>query len=279
MDKKTVALLLCLLSLFAAQRSQAQNPNFHVYLCFGQSNMEGHGQFEIQDTVAEPRFRFLAAVDCADLNRAKGQWYPAVPPLSRCHTGLTPADYFGKTMVSNLADSIDIGIINISVGGCHIELFDKDSTSSYVEKAPNWMKSMLAAYDNDPYGTLVEMAKIAQKDGIIKGILLHQGESNVGDIDWPHKVKRVYDNLLLDLSLEAKNTPLIAGEMLAAEYSEKCASMNEIIHTLPQVIPTAHIVSSKDCEGISDLIHFSAAGYRQLGINYANTLLQLQQKK
>lgn len=122
------------------------------------------------------------------------------------------------------------------------------------------------------------MAKIAQQTGVIKGILLHQGESNTGDKDWPNKVKRVYDNLIAELSLDTEKTPLLAGELLAAEYGGKCASMNAIINTLPQTIPTAHVVSSADCEGIPDGLHFSAAGYRQLGKNYAKTFLNIQQQ-
>jgi hypothetical protein len=47
------------------------------------------------------------------------------------------------------------------------------------------------------------MAKLAQKDGVIKGILLHQGESNTNDREWPNKVKGVYENLLKDLNLKA----------------------------------------------------------------------------
>jgi lysophospholipase L1-like esterase len=135
------------------------------------------------------------------------------------------------------------------------------------------MKNMLAAYDNDPYNRLVEMAKIAQQSGVIKGILLHQGESNTGDKDWPNKVNRVYTNLLADLSLNAAEVPILAGELLSAEEGGKCASMNAIINTLPETIPSAFVVSSKDCEGIPDGLHFSPAGYRQLGKNYAQVML------
>jgi len=35
----------------------------------------------------------------------------------------------------------------------------------------------------------MKMGKLAQKDGVIKGILLHQGESNPNDRDWPIKAK------------------------------------------------------------------------------------------
>jgi para-nitrobenzyl esterase len=31
-------------------RTTAQDPDFHIYLCFGQSNMEGAARIEPQDT-------------------------------------------------------------------------------------------------------------------------------------------------------------------------------------------------------------------------------------
>jgi len=46
---------------------------------------------------------------------------------------------------------------------------------------------------------------------VIKGILLHQGESNAEDKDWPKKVKIVYDNLMKDLNLK------LAGEAVNAD--------------------------------------------------------------
>lgn len=49
---------------------------------------------------------------------------------------------------------------------------------------------MVAEYDGNPYARLIELAKQASRCGVIKGILLHQGESNTGDSDWPMKVKK-----------------------------------------------------------------------------------------
>ena len=34
------------------------------------------------------------------LGREQGKWYPAVPPLSRPNAGMSPADYFGRTLVA-----------------------------------------------------------------------------------------------------------------------------------------------------------------------------------
>ncbi len=269
--------LLVLFGLFiSAINISAQDTNFHIYLCFGQSNMEGNARFEAQDTTGvNQRFRVLEAVDCPNLGRTKGNWYTAVPPLCRCYTGLTPADYFGRTMVANLSANIKVGVINVSIGGCKIELFDKDNYESYVATAPDWMLNMIREYGGNPYARFVEMAKIAQKDGVIKGILLHQGESNTGDPMWPQKVKTVYDNLLKDLGLQPGSVPLLAGELVSAGENGACASMNAIIGTLRQTIPNSYVIPSAGCEGVKDRLHFSAEGYRRLGMRYAAQMLSI----
>ena len=238
--------------------------------------MEGNAKIQPQDTVGvDPRFQVLQAVDCPDLHRAKGNWYTAVPPLSRCKTGLTPADYFGRTLVANLPEDVRVGIINVSVGGCKIELFDKDNYHSYVAKAPQWMIGMINQYDGNPYARLVELAKIAQKDGVIKGILLHQGESNPNDSLWTTKVKGVYDNLLKDLHLKARKVPLLAGETVNADRGGICAGMNKIIATLPEKIKNSYVISSAGCPDAADNLHFTAEGYRMLGKRYAEQMLKL----
>jgi hypothetical protein len=79
----------------------SQDKNFYIFLCFGQSNMEGQGTIEPQDKQVDSRFKVMEAINCSNLSRTKGNWYTAVPPLTRCYTGLSPADYFGRTMVAN----------------------------------------------------------------------------------------------------------------------------------------------------------------------------------
>lgn len=254
----------------------AQDPNFHIYLCFGQSNMEGNARIEDQDRApVDPRFQMLAAVNCTESGREQGNWYTAFPPLARCNTGLTPADYFGRSLVENLPENIRVGVIMVAIGGCKIELFDKNGYPAYVETAPDWMKGMIDSYGGNPYGRLVELAQAAQQEGVIKGILMHQGESNTGDTEWPAKVQGVYNNLLADLGLEANSVPLLAGEVVHADQGGVCAPMNEIIRTLPQTIPNAYVIPSSGCAVARDNLHFSAAGYRNLGRRYAAQMLSI----
>jgi alpha-L-fucosidase 2 len=276
MNKIKLALSLLAVLLCLQMNAVARDTNLFVFLCFGQSNMEGFPGLEEQDKKAvDERFQMLAAVDFPRLERKKGDWYPATPPLSRPNSGIGPADYFGRTLVSNLPPHIRVGVVNVSIGGCKIELFDKENYNSYATTAPNWMTNIIATYGGNPYAHLVQMAKRAQEDGVIKGILLHQGESNTNDKEWPAKVKGVYENLLRDLNLKAEDVPLIAGEVVHAEQKGVCASMNKIIGELPKTIPTAQVVSSQGCAALGDNLHFSPAGYRELGRRYAEKMLPL----
>ena len=252
------------------------DPNFHIYLCFGQSNMEGNAAIEGKDRVGvDPRFMMMAAVDMPSSKRKKGEWYTAYPPLCRDYTGLTPADYFGREMVAHLPENIKVGVINVAVGGASIDLFDQDKCADYIKKEADWFKNYCKEYNNDPYKVLVTMAKKAQQNGVIKGILLHQGCTNNGQKDWPVRVKRIYVRLLHDLGLNEEETPLLIGELLSQEKGGVCWGHNSVIAKTQPVIPNSYVVSSKDCPGASDGLHFTAEGYRMIGKRYAEKMLEL----
>ncbi|MFO7867960.1 MAG: sialate O-acetylesterase [Bacteroidales bacterium] len=263
-----------LIAIFIALNTTlfSQDSNFHIYLCFGQSNMEGQGTIENQDKTVDNRFKVFQALNCPHLNREKGTWYTATPPLCQCYSGLSPADYFGRVMIANLPDSITVGVINVAVGGCDIRLFDKDIyrdyDSTYTE---SWFTDKVKAYGWNPYQHLIDLALEAQKDGVIKGILLHQGETNTGNQQWPTYVKKIYTDMLADLSLNADSVPLLAGEVLSAP-GNCCASMNTIINKLPQTIETSYVISSDNCPG-QDEAHFNSVGYRILGNRYGKKML------
>jgi hypothetical protein len=255
--------------------------NFHIYLCFGQSNMEGYNGAYVKDEDGNPiqaedrgavdsRFRVLAAVDMPALGRGKGRWYTATPPLCRGDSGLCPADYFGRTLVANLPEEIRVGVINVSVAGCKIEAFDPVNCEAYIATAADWLQNIAALYGNNPYNHLVELAKTAQRSGVIKGILLHQGESNNGESSWPQKVKAVYDNLLRDLDLD-ESVPLLAGQVVNGGTT----GMNGIILNLPQTIPNAHVIRTDGLPSHVDRLHFTPAGYRELGKRYAEEMLSI----
>jgi len=276
---KKLTILTLLLTLLPALKMQAAvDPNFYIFLCFGQSNMEGNARPEAADLASPgPRFLLMPAVDFPAVGdrpaRKMGEWCEASAPLCRPNTGLTPADWFGRTMVESLPKNIKIGVIHVAIGGIDIKGFLPDSIKEYAEKkAPGWMKGMLAAYDNNPYKRLVELAKKAQKDGVIKGILMHQGETNTGDPKWAGMVKQVYENLCGDLQLKPEEVNLYVGNIVQAGGRGVCIGCKKQIDELPQTIHTCQVISSDDCTNGPDRLHFDAAGYRELGCRYAEAV-------
>ena len=270
---KKMSLLLLAALFFAPIKLMAQpDPNFHIYICIGQSNMEGNPRPEAQDLEnVSPRFLTMQSVDCGD--NKMGEWRTAVPPLARCHTGLTPADYFGRTMIQNLPEDVKVGVVMVAVAGCSIDMFDKDKCEAYTASAADWMKNIANEYGGNPYNRLIELCKKAQQDGVIKGILLHQGESNTNDENWPAKVKKVYDDILADLGLEAGSLPLLAGEVVSADQKGVCAGHNNVIQKLPETLPQAIVVPAYGCQAGRDRLHFNLKGVRELGRRYAGAML------
>ncbi len=269
-------LFLSMVAALTVLNATAQDKNFHIFLCFGQSNMEGNARIEPQDSVGvSDNFLNLSAVNFSDKSRKMGKWYKALPPLCRENTGLTPVDYFGRTLLENLPEGHKVGIVHVAIGGISIDGFLPDRIDEYAKTAPEWMKPMLAAYDGHPYDRLVAMGKIAKKKGVISGILMHQGETNTGDPKWPADVKTVYENLLRDLKLNAEDVPLLVGEVVAADRGGTCAAHNAVIDTIGRVIPTAHVIPADGCPQNFDFLHFTAAGYRELGRRYAAEMLKI----
>jgi len=281
-----------------------EKDNFHVYLCFGQSNMEGQNwngtTLTFSDVIpqqyktgVDPRFRVMAAVSGSyrisstqNEQRVQGQWYTAVPPLVRNNTGISPADYFGRTLVAGIADtSIKIGVIVVAVAGAAIEGFEKGSgANTYFNGQPDWMRQIaVSSYGGNPYQRLVDLAKEAQKTGVIKGIIMHQGESGAASGNWAQKVRGIYNNLLNDLGLEQNSIPFLAGQPYGADRNINNAStINGLTNTMTAALPNgdnvAHVISSNGCGHGGDNLHFSYEGYKTLGERYGQKMLELNYK-
>jgi len=289
---------------------------FHIYLAFGQSNMVGYlgsgGSVNAYKNNVPNNFKVMAAANNANNpnSREKGKWYSAVPPLVRKNTGLSPADFFGRT-IAEAVDSkvVRVGVIVVAVDGCAINLFskDKDEFKAYIRAQEDWMRTQAAAYvdagvggtipttdfetEDYPYKRLVDLAKIAQKDGVIKGIIMHQGESGkaaynastgaVGsngsdNANYAKAVKKIYDDLCKDLKLDPVETPFLAGQAVG--------NNNSNINSIPGAFTNnnAYVIPSDGCDAwdpnsgdSNDTIHFSLAGYEELGKRYGRKMLEL----
>ena len=258
------------------------DPNFHIYLCFGQSNMEGNAQWEEVDNEVDSRFQMLATTNFDTPKRTMGNWYTANCPIVSPMGKLGPTDYFGRTMVAAMPTNVKIGVVAVAMGGSPIEMFDKDKYEQKLAESPTewWAQLSKNYYGSNPYGRLIEMAKKAQESGVIKGILLHQGCSNCGNPEWPNMVKKIYNDMLADLNLNAEEVPLFVGETEYENMGGGCSSHNTVVAKIPSVIPTGHVVSAEGIPGNgTDAWHFSAAGYRTLGKRYAFEALKVMNKK
>lgn len=274
----TVMMLLC-----AVMGAKAEvDPNFYIYICFGQSNMEGNAQWEAQDVGnVDERFQMLATCNFDNPKRTLGNWYKAECPIVSPVGKLGPTDYFGRTMVQELPDK-KIGVIAVAMGGSPIEMFDKDLYAEKIKEkeqgggTPWWAQLANMYYGGNPYGRIIEMAKKAQEVGVIKGILLHQGESNNGNEKWPGMVKKIYKDMLHDLGLKASEVPIFVGETEYENMGGGCSWHNHVVAKIPEVIPTGHVVSADGIPGNGvDHWHFSAAGYRTFGKRYAEKVLDV----
>jgi len=263
----------------------AADDKMSIFLCFGQSNMEGNAPIEDQDRIGIPdNFKNMIVTqgDADHYGSSRYSWRKADPPLARWSAGdtpgLTPADYFGRKVAANLPSGERLGIVMVAIGGAPIDAFEKETCEAYCNKSDHepWYKAYLAEYDNNPYKTLITAAKEAQKSGVIRGILFHQGESNNGQADWPERVKKVYDNIIADLGLDSQKCPLLVGEMLREEEGGICHGHNAQIAKIPDLIPNSYVISSEGCKGNGkDGFHFCAEGYRIIGERYASQMLRL----
>jgi hypothetical protein len=259
---------------FAVSANAAPDPNFHIYLAFGQSNMEGQANIESQDKTVDKRFQVLWTTNETNCGKKLGKWSDAVPPLASCSSKLGPADYFGRTMVEKTDSQIRVGIVDVAVAGCSIQLFDSPVSQSYMNQQAGWFKQRVEAYGGKPYERLIEMAKKAQEDGVIKGIIFHQGETDAGDGQWPSKVKKVYDNIIKDLGL-GNDVPFLAGEVLRSGSSR---GANNNIAKLPQQSKNFYVISSEGFNqalGDGQNVHFTSQEYRDFGKRYAEKMIEV----
>lgn len=252
-----------LLSTAAHQAAAAPDPNFHIYLMFGQSNMEGAAPIENQDRVTNSRVKVMADLNCGNLGRTYGNWYVASPPLNRCYSGLGPGDYFGKTMADGMPSAVTIGLVPAAVSGTPIELYQKSAPIGRNNQN-------IPTQFNGGYAWLLDMAKKAQQAGVIKGIIFHQGESDTSDPNWKYQVREIVTDLRKDLGIG--DVPFLAGELLYADYGSCCHWHNTEVRKLPGLINNTHVVSALGLPGM-DVYHFTTASYRELGRRYAQIML------
>ena len=183
-------------------------------------------------------------------------------------------DSFGKT-IAETAKGKRIGFVTVTLPVSPIIAFDKQNYRNYVSNVTvESNKKALEKYDNNPYGKLVSMARSAQNKGIVKGILLQQDGIDNYNEAWLKRMRRIFYDIVGDLSLDSTEVPLLIGEVGHAEYGGKYAAANETYGKMHKVLQYSFVVSSANCPLADNKIYYSKEGLENLGRKFAIKALQ-----
>jgi len=229
--------------------------NVWVFIMAGQSNMAGRGIVEPEDTVSDKR---ILSID------KDGQRIIAKEPLHFYEperTGLDCGLSFAKTLIKKIPDGISILIIPTAIGGSSIRQWLGDSVYRNVKLFSNFLAKV----------------EIAKQNGIIKGILWHQGESDANEKDIPLHKQRL-GLLFLKFRTAVGNTklPVLLGEL--GSFSDNPVNFNLInkaIHEYAAEDKNSGVISTKDLKDKGDHLHFNSKGQRTMGKRFAKAFLNI----
>jgi Domain of unknown function (DUF303). len=234
------------------------DPNFHLYLLVGQSNMAGRG-------IITDEYRDISQPNVLMLDK-EGKWITAAHPLhfdKPARAGVGPGLAFGLEMAK--ADpSVKIGLIPCAVGGTAIESWQPGAMDSVTKKYP--------------YDDAVARLRTAMKSGVIKGIIWHQGEANSRPERSAGYLEKL-ESLIGRLREVAgnNNLPFVAGEL--GRYRDNYQLINDQLRQLPQKVKNTAFASSEGLVHKGDKTHFDAASATELGKRLAAQMIQLQRVK
>lgn len=242
--------LLIFSSCGTTKLSHQNTPNeISIFLCIGQSNMAGRAEIEPNDTIASENI-FLF--------NDQSKWEIARNPLNRHSTirknlsmqKLSPAWTFSKKM-SEVLENKKIGLVVNARGG-----------SSIYE----WQKG------GKYYKDILVRAKAAQKTGIVKGIIWHQGESDSNKAEnYTSKFVALVESFRKDLGVS--NLPVVVGEI--GRWKKSSETINRVISELKNHIKYVDYVKTNELTSIGDDSHFNAESQRILGERYAMKMIEL----
>ncbi len=231
--------------------------DLHLYLLIGQSNMAGRGKVEEADKVPHARVLMFTK---------DNTWAPAVDPLhfdKPTIAGVGLGSTFGRVM-ADANPNVTIGLIPCAVGGTPLS---------------RWQKG------GDLYEQALVRAKAAMKDGMLKGILWHQGEGDSGSEatakNYAERLAQAVKDWRKDLGVS--EAPFVAGKLglfLAKANKDGKPSywpvVNEQIAHLPKLVPHCAVVESDGLVHKGDAVHFDTASLREFGKRYAAKMQELQ---
>jgi hypothetical protein len=243
------------MSLHAAPETPAApDPSLHLYLLIGQSNMAGRGAVDDESKRTEPRVVMLTK---------SLEWAPAADPLhfDKPSAGVGPGLAFGKRMAA-AAPGARIGLIPCAVGGTSIKVW----VAGAEDKATK----------THPYSDMLVRVSEAQKAGVLKGIIWHQGESDrASAAGYGALLQDLVSRLRRDLK---SDVPFVAGEISSFDpkLDDVTKTFNATLHSLEGAVPRYGCISSEGLSHKGDNLHYDSTAARTLGNRYAEKMLELQ---
>lgn len=231
---------------------------FHLFVLAGQSNMAGRGKVAEVDRTPHPRVLVLDK---------EGKWRPATDPLHFDKPNIVGVG-LGKTFAETLAEAdstITIGLIPCAVGGSPINTWKP--------------KGYHAQTKTHPWDDAVPRIQRTLRDGSLKAVLWHQGES-----DAKPELAEEYEAKLHELiarfrqRFDRPDLPFVAGQMGQFEdqpWDEHRRAVDAAHRRLPKAVSHTAFVGSEGLKHKGDGVHFSADSYRELGRRFAKAYLAL----
>lgn len=256
-----VALLLTCSFVNAAEPVKLPaKQSLKIYILMGQSNMAGRGDIEPEDKTPHKRVLMF---------ETNNTWIPAIEPLTKDphkYHGTGPGLAFGKAIAEKDPTTI-IGLVPTAVGGTPLS---------------RWSKG------GDLYENAVQRAKAAMKDGTLKGIIWHQGESDTSSKELAETYGARLKKMIADLraDLHAPDLPVVIGELgqfvihrTNGKPLPLAAVVDAALLDLPNHVPLTACVSSKGLKDKGDQLHFDSPSQREFGRRYADLMWKLQQSQ
>jgi hypothetical protein len=233
--------------------SQHTPENLDIYLVIGQSNTAGRAEItaDLQDPIPGV-YLFTGLADCL--------WVPAKNPLNLYSTirkevdmqRLGPAYNFAKTLKTHYP-SREIGLVVNAKGGTALA---------------EWMPG------THFYMEAVNRAKSASRQGTIRGVIWHQGESDLGKLDsYLPNLEILIHQIRSDLGIP--DLPFVAGHIAEDQPGRKV--FNDLIDLLPQQVAFTAVVKAGGTRTF-DQVHFDTESQLLMGQRYGEKMYELLER-
>ena len=247
--KLSTFLALCVIATAPALAQPDSQPrDLQLFLLIGQSNMAGRGTVEAQDREPIPRVWMLTK---------SLAWVPAIDPVhfDKTVAGVGIGRSFAKVLAAGNPNAA-IGLIPAAMGG-----------SSLDEWKPG----------SELYKDAVRRTTAALKNGKLRGILWHQGESDTHDDGQASTYRARFVPFIRQLraDLNAPEVPVLVGQLSETFDNPHRKTVDEQLALIPLLVPHAAFVPSAGLSHQAGQAHFNAVELREFGRRYGYSFLTL----